>query len=114
MPRFPRIPKKWSLAIAMPARALKAHPSAWLMAAAKYRAIDYFRRGAMLERKHEKLGRDDHDACGQRKFLSLPARCYFEGRPVRPSVIACPGEIRFDTIETALNIRCPHGFESRS
>jgi RNA polymerase sigma factor (sigma-70 family) len=34
------------------------NPAAWLMAAAKYRAIDYFRRGAMLERKHEELGRE--------------------------------------------------------
>src|ERR1700692_4719281 len=34
------------------------NPGAWLMAAAKHRAIDYFRRGAMLERKHEELGRE--------------------------------------------------------
>jgi RNA polymerase sigma-70 factor (ECF subfamily) len=34
------------------------NPGAWLMAAAKHRAIDHFRRGAMLERKHEELGRD--------------------------------------------------------
>src|ERR1700733_13652948 len=32
------------------------NPGAWLMAAAKYRAIDHFRRSAMLERKHEELG----------------------------------------------------------
>ncbi|MCI0435011.1 MAG: RNA polymerase sigma factor [Gemmatimonadetes bacterium] len=30
-------------------------PGAWLMAAAKYRAIDQFRRVRMLERKHEEL-----------------------------------------------------------
>ena len=34
------------------------NPGAWLMAAAKHRAIDHFRRGAMLERKHEELGRN--------------------------------------------------------
>jgi predicted RNA polymerase sigma factor len=34
------------------------NPGAWLMAAAKHRAIDHFRRGAMLERKHEELGRE--------------------------------------------------------
>ncbi len=34
------------------------NPGAWLMAAAKRRAIDHFRRGAMLERKHEELGRE--------------------------------------------------------
>ena len=34
------------------------NPGAWLMAAAKHRAIDYFRRRARLERKHEELGRE--------------------------------------------------------
>src|SRR5687767_12821887 len=32
------------------------NPGAWLMAAAKHRAIDTLRRDAMLERKHEQLG----------------------------------------------------------
>ena len=34
------------------------NPAAWLMAAAKHRAIDHFRRAARLERKHEELGRE--------------------------------------------------------
>jgi len=34
------------------------NPAAWLMAAAKHRAIDHFRRNQRLERKHEELGRD--------------------------------------------------------
>ena len=33
-------------------------PGAWLMAAAKHRAIDHFRRTSLLERKHEELGRE--------------------------------------------------------
>ncbi|MDP9337601.1 MAG: RNA polymerase sigma factor [Acidobacteriota bacterium] len=33
-------------------------PGAWLMAAAKHRAIDTFRRNKLLERKHEELGRE--------------------------------------------------------
>ncbi|HYN23273.1 MAG TPA: RNA polymerase sigma factor [Thermoanaerobaculia bacterium] len=33
-------------------------PGAWLMATAKRRAIDLFRRGKLLERKHEELGRE--------------------------------------------------------
>ena len=37
------------------------NPGAWLMAAAKHRAIDLFRRRKLLERKHEELGRE-HDA----------------------------------------------------
>jgi predicted RNA polymerase sigma factor len=32
------------------------NPGAWLMASAKHRAIDFFRRNAMLERKHAELG----------------------------------------------------------
>ncbi len=34
------------------------NPGAWLMAAAKRRAIDHFRRNKLLDRKHEELGRE--------------------------------------------------------
>ena len=34
------------------------NPGAWLMATAKHRALDHFRRNARLERKHEELGRE--------------------------------------------------------
>jgi RNA polymerase sigma factor (sigma-70 family) len=34
------------------------NPGAWLMATAKHRAIDHFRRNKRLERKHEELGRE--------------------------------------------------------
>src|SRR5467141_686261 len=34
------------------------NPGAWLMATAKHRAIDLFRRNTVLERKHEELGRE--------------------------------------------------------
>ncbi|HEX9576391.1 MAG TPA: RNA polymerase sigma factor [Myxococcales bacterium] len=34
------------------------NPGAWLMATAKHRAIDLFRRNTRLERKHEELGRE--------------------------------------------------------
>jgi RNA polymerase sigma-70 factor, ECF subfamily len=37
------------------------NPGAWLMAAAKHRAIDYFRRNTRLERKHQELGRELRD-----------------------------------------------------
>ncbi len=33
------------------------NPGAWLMATAKHRAIDHFRRNTLLERKHQELGR---------------------------------------------------------
>ena len=34
------------------------NPGAWLMATAKHRAMDHFRRNKLLERKHEELGRE--------------------------------------------------------
>ncbi|MDN0073998.1 RNA polymerase sigma factor [Crenobacter sp. SG2303] len=34
------------------------NPGAWLMAAAKHRALDQLRRNKLLERKHEELGRE--------------------------------------------------------
>ena len=41
-----------------PKSGIPDNPGAWLMAAAKHRAIDYFRRNTRLERKHEELGRE--------------------------------------------------------
>src|SRR3979490_2987448 len=41
-----------------PKSAVPGNPGAWLMAAAKHRAIDHFRRNTLLERKHEELGRE--------------------------------------------------------
>lgn len=39
-----------------PASGVPEKPGAWLMAAAKHRAIDLFRRNKLIERKHEALG----------------------------------------------------------
>jgi len=41
-----------------PESGIPDNPGAWLMAAAKHRAIDMFRRNKRLERKHEELGRE--------------------------------------------------------
>ncbi|HYL84245.1 MAG TPA: RNA polymerase sigma factor [Candidatus Angelobacter sp.] len=41
-----------------PESGVPENPGAWLMATAKHRAIDYFRRNKLLERKHEELGRE--------------------------------------------------------
>lgn len=41
-----------------PASGVPDNPGAWLMAAAKNRAIDHFRRNKRLERKHQELGRE--------------------------------------------------------
>jgi RNA polymerase sigma factor (sigma-70 family) len=40
-----------------PASGIPRNPGAWLTAAAKHRAIDYFRRQRLLDRKHEEIGR---------------------------------------------------------
>jgi RNA polymerase sigma factor (sigma-70 family) len=39
-----------------PREGIPRNPGAWLMAAAKHRAIDYVRRSSMLDRKHGELG----------------------------------------------------------
>ena len=39
-----------------PDEGIPRNPGAWLMTAAKHRAIDLLRRGKLLERKHEQLG----------------------------------------------------------
>jgi len=41
-----------------PTSGIPRNPAAWLMAAAKHRAIDHFRRHKMLERKHQELGHE--------------------------------------------------------
>ena len=41
-----------------PESGIPENPGAWLMAAAKHRAIDFFRRNKLLDRKHEELGRE--------------------------------------------------------
>lgn len=45
-----------------PSMGVPENPGAWLMAAAKNRAIDQLRRRQMLERKHEALGSERADA----------------------------------------------------
>src|SRR3989441_111044 len=51
-----------------PASGVPDNPGAWLMAAAKHRAIDQLRRGKMLDRKHDQLG---HELEAQRE-AALP------------------------------------------
>src|SRR5262245_52053282 len=41
-----------------PKSGIPERPGAWLMAAAKHRAIDRLRRKKLIERKHEELGRE--------------------------------------------------------
>lgn len=41
-----------------PETGIPDNPGAWLMATAKHRALDHFRRAKLLERKHQQLGRE--------------------------------------------------------
>src|ERR1700738_4371996 len=41
-----------------PESGVPRNPGAWLMATAKHRAIDYFRRNKRVQLKHEELGRE--------------------------------------------------------
>jgi RNA polymerase sigma factor (sigma-70 family) len=41
-----------------PESGIPENPGAWLMGTAKHRAIDFLRRGTLIDRKHEDLGRD--------------------------------------------------------
>ena len=41
-----------------PESGIPENPGAWLMATAKHRVIDHFRRSALIGQKHEELGRD--------------------------------------------------------
>jgi RNA polymerase sigma-70 factor, ECF subfamily len=41
-----------------PKSGVPENPGAWLMATAKHRVIDHFRRNTLLDRKHEELGRE--------------------------------------------------------
>jgi len=49
-----------------PATGVPDNPGAWLMAAAKNRALDHFRRVKLLDRKHEELAHE---------VTSLRSRC---------------------------------------
>ena len=41
-----------------PDSGIPENPGAWLMGTAKHRAIDFLRRGTLIDRKHEHLGRE--------------------------------------------------------
>jgi RNA polymerase sigma-70 factor (ECF subfamily) len=53
-----------------PKSGVPQNPGAWLMAAAKHRAINSLRRGKMLERKHQELGHDPDAEAGQTRVVT--------------------------------------------
>ena len=77
-----------------PREGIPQNPGAWLMAAAKHRAIDLLRRNTRLERKHEELARELEEQ-QQRSFadfataLAASADGHIEDDLLRLIFIAC-------------------------
>jgi RNA polymerase sigma-70 factor, ECF subfamily len=77
-----------------PESGVPQNPGAWLMAAAKHRAIDLLRRNTRLERKHEELARE-LDEQQQRSFadfataLAAAADDYIQDDLLRLIFISC-------------------------
>jgi len=61
-----------------PVSGIPNNAGAWLMAAARHRAIDHFRRAKMFDRKHEELGQnlEERQQTFARAFPSPPSRSY--------------------------------------
>jgi Predicted RNA polymerase sigma factor containing a TPR repeat domain len=56
-----------------PKSGIPERPGAWLMASAKHRAIDLFRRNKLLERKHKELGYElEKSSRRRRNPISMP------------------------------------------
>src|SRR5262249_25639482 len=57
-----------------PEQGVPENPGAWLMPAGKNRAINYLRRGKLLERKHEELGHAaEQDAASESAIDAIEA-----------------------------------------
>src|SRR5438128_9712879 len=70
-------------------------PGAWLMATAKHRAIDHFRRSRRLERKHEELGREGVGyKIGTQRIVA---------REVGAGEFQSSGEFQIDALDAALD-----------
>jgi len=71
------------------------NPGAWLMAAAKRRAIDAARRSRMLARKHEEIGRDQEvraipgSRTSKRPWTTTSAMS-FSASSSLPAIRCCP------------------------
>ena len=74
-----------------PETGVPENPGAWLMAAAKNRAIDQLRRKRRLERKHEELGREiENEQERERARSRGGARRRRGRRPLAPGVHGLP------------------------
>ena len=72
-------------------------PGAWLMATAKHRAVDYFRRGQMLERKHQELGQKREESESTVPDFESAMDDYIEDDVLRLIFIACHPVLSIDS-----------------
>jgi RNA polymerase sigma-70 factor (ECF subfamily) len=72
-----------------PREGIPENPGAWLMGTAKHRAIDYLRRGTLIDRKHEDLGREMAEREMQVPDLASAMDDYIGDDMLRLVFIAC-------------------------
>ena len=87
-----------------PASGFPPKPGAWLMAAAKYRVIDHFRRDRMLERKHLELGIEREELEARVPDFLSAMDDYIEDDLLRLIFIACHPVLTIDS-RAALTLR---------
>ena len=87
-----------------PEAGIPDNPGAWLMATAKHRAIDYFRRHAVADRKHEGLAREMADREMQVPDLATPMDDFIGDDLLRLVFVACHPVLSMDA-RVALTLR---------
>lgn len=87
-----------------PESGIPENPGAWLMATAKHRAIDFLRRGTMLDRKHEDLGREIAEREMQVPDLAAAMDDHIGDDMLRLVFIACHPVLATDS-RVALTLR---------
>ena len=88
-----------------PTTGIPDNPGAWLMATAKHRAIDHFRRNKLLERKHEELGRElKSQQDSAMADFDIPEPDYIEDDLLRLVFVSCHPVLSTDA-RVALTLR---------
>ena len=88
-----------------PTTGIPDNPGAWLMATAKHRAIDHFRRNKLLERKHEELGRElKSQQDSAMADFDIPAPDHIEDDLLRLVFVSCHPVLSTDA-RVALTLR---------
>src|SRR5439155_561113 len=95
-----------------PTTGIPDNPGAWLMATAKHRAIDRFRRNKLLERKHEELGRElKSQQDSAMADFDIPEPDYIEDDLLRLVFVSCHPVLSTDA-RVALTLRLLGGLST--